>query len=41
MRKGIWPDWTDEYLVVGMDEVLASDNDFVIFALSMEISRSG
>jgi len=32
MRKGIWPDWTDEYLVVNMDETLASDNDFVIFA---------
>jgi len=32
MRNGIWPDWTDEYLVVDMDEVLASDNDFVIFA---------
>jgi aminoglycoside 6'-N-acetyltransferase I len=32
MRQGIWPDWTDEYLVVNMDEILASDNDFVIFA---------
>jgi aminoglycoside 6'-N-acetyltransferase I len=32
MRNGIWPDWTDEYLVVDMDEILASDNDFVIFA---------
>ena len=32
MRNGSWPDWTDEYLVVDMDEVLASDNDFVIFA---------
>ena len=32
MRKGIWPDWTDEYLGVDLDHILASDNDMVIFA---------
>ncbi len=32
MRKGIWPDWSNEYLGINMDEVLASDNDLVIFA---------
>ena len=32
MRKGIWPEAPDEYLNFDMDEILASDNYFVIFA---------
>lgn len=32
MRKGIWPEAPDEYLNFDMDDILASDNDFVIFA---------
>jgi len=32
MRKGIWPEAPDEYLDFDMDEILASDNDVVIFA---------
>ena len=32
MRKGIWTDWTDEYLDVDMDQILASDNDVAFFA---------
>jgi aminoglycoside 6'-N-acetyltransferase I len=32
MRKGIWTDWTDEYLDVDMDQILASENDVVYFA---------
>jgi len=32
MRKGIWPEAPDEYLDFDMDEILASDNDMVIFA---------
>ena len=32
MRKGIWPEWADEYLGVDLDHILASDNDVVFFA---------
>jgi aminoglycoside 6'-N-acetyltransferase I len=32
MRKGIWPEAPDEYLDFDMDEILASDNDVVLFA---------
>jgi aminoglycoside 6'-N-acetyltransferase I len=32
MRKGIWTDWTDEYLDFDMDQILASDNNAVFFA---------
>ena len=32
MRKGIWPEAPDEYLDFDMDDILASDNDLVIFA---------
>jgi aminoglycoside 6'-N-acetyltransferase I len=32
MRKGIWPEAPDEYMTFDMDDILASDNDFVIFA---------
>lgn len=33
MRKGIWPDAPDEYLDFDMDDILASGNDAVFFAL--------
>jgi aminoglycoside 6'-N-acetyltransferase I len=33
MRKGIWTDWTDEYLNVDMDQILASDDNAVFFAV--------
>lgn len=32
MRKGIWPEAPDEYLDFDMDEILANDDYFVIFA---------
>jgi aminoglycoside 6'-N-acetyltransferase I len=32
MRRGIWPDWTDEYLIVDLDHILASQGDLAIFA---------
>jgi aminoglycoside 6'-N-acetyltransferase I len=32
MRKGIWPDWGDDDLGANMDQILASENDFVVFA---------
>jgi aminoglycoside 6'-N-acetyltransferase I len=32
MRKGIWPEAPDEYLDFDMDEILASDDCFVVFA---------
>lgn len=33
MRKGIWPESPDEDLNYDIDEILASDNDAVFFAL--------
>ncbi len=33
MRKGIWPDAPDEYLNFDMDDIFASENDAVLFAL--------
>ena len=33
MRKGIWPDVPDEYMGFDMDDILASDNDIVLFAV--------
>lgn len=33
MRKGIWPDAPDEYLGFDMDDILASDEDVVFFAM--------
>jgi aminoglycoside 6'-N-acetyltransferase I len=33
MRKGIWPEAPDEYLNFDMDEILASEDDAVFFAL--------
>jgi aminoglycoside 6'-N-acetyltransferase I len=32
MRKGIWPEAPDEYMTFDMDEILANDDYFVIFA---------
>lgn len=32
MRKGIWPDAEDDYLLFDMDEVLASDTDLICMA---------
>lgn len=34
MRKGIWPEAPDEYLDFDMDDILASDEDAVFFALA-------
>lgn len=34
MRKGIWPDAPDDYLNFDLDEILASENDAVFFALA-------
>lgn len=34
MRKGIWPEAPDEYLDFDLDDILASDNDAVFFALA-------
>ncbi|MBI5963267.1 MAG: GNAT family N-acetyltransferase [Chloroflexi bacterium] len=32
MRKGIWPDAPDEYMTFDMDDILADDDYFAIFA---------
>ncbi len=34
MRKGIWPETPDNYLIFDMDRILASENDVVFFAFS-------
>jgi len=36
MRKGIWPESPDEYLNFDMDELLANDDYYVIFACDGE-----
>ena len=33
MRKGIWPEAPDDYLDFDLDDILASDNDAVFFAM--------
>ncbi len=33
MRKGIWPEAPDEYLDFDLDDIFASENDAVLFAL--------
>ncbi len=34
MRKGIWPDAPDEYMIFDMDDILASDDDAVFMAFA-------
>ncbi len=36
MRKGVWTDATDEYLLFDMDEMLASDTELVFMAFVNE-----
>ena len=33
MRKGIWPEAPDDYMSFDMDNILASDNDAIFFAV--------
>ena len=33
MRKGIWPETPDDYMSFDMDDILASDNDAIFFAV--------
>ena len=34
MRKGIWPETPDNYLIFDMDRILASENDVDFIAFS-------